>query len=209
MLKNACVFSLCTGRPRGEGSLASAHQHNCYDLNRILSYRERIIISKERWNCILSMVKEWMWAWALQVRLTARMVSNHPLCNFLPTSLFVVMNSYGYVFLCIALFSSWETVFISRGRFTQSSVGSDEGSLLPFMMVWHIVSDPHKVMTALFVMLPSDCCGDFLQFHRYAPILYIVMSESGIWCQGSVWWDDDNLVQIDCWVCHETQDLIP
>lgn len=160
MLKNACVFSLCTGRPRGEGSLASAHQHNCHD--RILSYRERIIISKERWNCSLSMVKEWMWAWALQVRLTARMVSNHPLCNFLPTSLFVVMNSYGYVFLCIALFSSWETVFISRGRFTQSSVGSDEGSLLPIHDVWHVVSDPHKVMTALFVMLPSDCwCGDF------------------------------------------------
>jgi hypothetical protein len=115
------------------------------------------------------MVKEWMWAWALQVRLTARMVSNHPLCNFLPTSLFVVIYSYGYVFLCIALSSSWETVFISRGRFTQSSVCSDEGSLLPFMMVWHMAwwSDTLcptliKVMTALFVMLPSDCCcGDF------------------------------------------------
>jgi hypothetical protein len=30
------------------------------------------------------------------------------------------------------------------------------------MMVWHFVSNSHKVMTALIFMIPSNCCyGDF------------------------------------------------
>ncbi len=29
------------------------------------------------------------------------------------------------------------------------------------LMVWHFVSDSHKVMTILIIMLPSNCCGVF------------------------------------------------
>ncbi len=44
---------------------------------------------------------------------------------------------------------------------------------LQMMMVWHFVSASHKVMTALFLVLPSRCrvVELSLQFHRYAPSL--------------------------------------
>jgi hypothetical protein len=35
------------------------------------------------------------------------------------------------------------------------------------VMVWHFVSESHKVMTALIVMLPWNCyCGDFSAVHK-------------------------------------------
>jgi hypothetical protein len=62
---------------------------------------------------------------------------------------------------------SWELI---------KAVGSHGSSSLLFammMMVWHFVSAPHKVMTALFLVLPSRCrvVEISLQFHRYAPSL--------------------------------------
>jgi len=45
-----------------------------------------------------------------------------------------------------------------------NSVGSHGSLSLLFMMkvmVCHFVSDSHEVMTALIVVLPNCCCGDF------------------------------------------------
>jgi hypothetical protein len=33
------------------------------------------------------------------------------------------------------------------------------------VMVWHFVSDSHKVMTALIVVLPSNCCCGVFSVH--------------------------------------------
>jgi hypothetical protein len=44
------------------------------------------------------------------------------------------------------------------------SVGTNGSLSLLFIMkvmVWHFVSNSHKVVTALLVMLPPKCCGDF------------------------------------------------
>ncbi len=53
------------------------------------------------------------------------------------------------------------------------SVGSHGTASLLFMrkvMVWHFVSDCHKVMIALAVILPSNCCcfcGESLEFQGF------------------------------------------
>jgi len=72
------------------------------------------------------------------------------------------------------------SLHISRGRFTQSSVGSDEGSLLPFMMVWHMAwwSDT-LCPTLIRLCVPSLSCSlqivvveIFLQFCKCTYTLY-------------------------------------
>jgi len=56
------------------------------------------------------------------------------------------------VVLCVASWVLMKSV---------SSHGSSSLLFLMMVMVWHFVGDAHKVMTALNVVLPSMCCGDF------------------------------------------------
>jgi hypothetical protein len=66
------------------------------------------------------------------------------------------------------------------------SVGSHCSVSLLFVtkvMVWHCVSNSHKVMSALTVMLTSNgCCGDFIEILR---VLLIHLHESFSWWE----WD--------------------
>ncbi len=51
--------------------------------------------------------------------------------------------------------------YLSSGLELMKSVGSSERLSLLFMikgMVWHFMSDAHKVTTALILMLPLLCC---------------------------------------------------
>ncbi len=61
--------------------------------------------------------------------------------------------------------------YLSSGLELMKSVGSNERSSLLFMikgMVWHFMSDAHKVMTALMLMLPLLCCrGLFSAIYQY------------------------------------------
>ncbi len=69
------------------------------------------------------------------------------------------------------------------------SVGSHGSSSLLFMvkgMVWHFVSDSHKVMTAVIVMLPSGCCEDFCTISWIQWLLDILLVE-GFWVMDYVW----------------------
>ncbi len=77
--------------------------------------------------------------------------------------------SFGYVVieLCTPTVRSWWSHWVVMAL-----------SLLFMMkvMVWHFMSNSHKVMTALIVMLPSIfCCGDF------SVILYIYTCLHNIW----------------------------
>jgi hypothetical protein len=93
----------------------------------------------------------------------------------------------------------------------KSVVDSHGSSSLLFamkvMMVWHFVSNSHKVMTAPIVVLPSDCCccGDFL--FNFAGMMYLLLvfkffatiksgeeTHKGLWNKGcccSLWKCDD------------------
>jgi len=54
------------------------------------------------------------------------------------------------------------------------SVGSHGSLSLPYtvkVMVWHFVSNSHEVMTALIVMLPSNCC-----FRDFSSAIFIDIS---------------------------------
>ncbi len=69
------------------------------------------------------------------------------------------------------------------------SVGSHGSSSLLFMvkgMVWHFVSDSHKVMTAVIVMLASGCFEDFCTISWIQRVLDILLVE-GFWVMDYVW----------------------
>ncbi len=53
-------------------------------------------------------------------------------------------------------------------------------------IVWQFVSDSHKVMTAVIVMLPSGCCEDFCTISWIQWLLGILLVE-GFWVMVYVW----------------------
>jgi hypothetical protein len=70
--------------------------------------------------------------------------------------------------------------YLSSGLELMKSVGSNERLSLLFMikgMVWHFMSDAHKVTTALMLMLPLLCChGVFSAIYQYGQDPYFALT---------------------------------
>jgi hypothetical protein len=72
----------------------------------------------------------------------------------------ILYNGFAWICVQIIIYLSAPT-----RQEVMKTVGSHGSSSLLFLMkllmVWHFVSNSHKVMTALIVMLPSNCSRDF------------------------------------------------
>jgi hypothetical protein len=78
-------------------------------------------------------------------------------CNRNSGHRFSTMVCWDFGLIVMYLFTShcWELMK------SVSSHGSLSQLFMKKVMVWHFVNDSHELMTALIVVTPSNCCGDF------------------------------------------------